>query len=89
MTRTVPFMMLTQTILTLWYHHAGTAADDVHTRRSHAPWYRHKRHIAVLDMLIAFRRNRITAITAGQSTLQQKTNSTRSPDRQPSPDRET
>ena len=35
---------------TLWYHHAGTAADDVHTRRIHAPWYRHKRHIAgVLD----------------------------------------
>ena len=26
--RTVPFTMLTLTILTLWYHHAGTAAHD-------------------------------------------------------------
>lgn len=69
--RTVPFMMLTLTILTLWYHHAGEADADVHTRRLHAPWYRHKRHIAVLDMLIAFRRTRITTITAGPSTLQQ------------------
>lgn len=69
--RTVPFMMLTLTILTLCYHHAGEAAADVHTRRLHAPWYRHKRHIAVLDMLIAFRRSRITTITPGQSTLQQ------------------
>ena len=70
-TRTVPFMMLTQTILTLWYHHAGTAADDVQTRRTHAPWYRHKRHIAVLDMLIAFRRNRITAITHADTAPQE------------------
>lgn len=69
--RTVPFMMLTLTILTLWYHHAGEAGHDVYTRRLHAPWYRHKQHIAVLDMLIAFRRIRITTITPGQSTLQQ------------------
>lgn len=44
--------MLTLTILVCWYHHTGTAADD----------------IAVLDMLIAFRRTRITAITADQTT---------------------
>ena len=69
--RTVPFMMLTLTILTLWYHLAGAADDDVHTRRVHAPWYRHKRHIAVLDMLIAFRRNRITATTPDPSAPQQ------------------
>jgi hypothetical protein len=31
-------------------------------------WYRHKQTIAVTDMLIAFRRNRIAAITAGQTT---------------------
>ena len=66
--RTVPFTMLTLTILTCWYHQAGHAADDLAARRAGAPWYRHKQHIAVTDMLIAFRRTRITAITAGQTT---------------------
>ena len=66
--RTVPFGMLTLTILTLWYHHAGTAREDLAARLAAAPWYRHKRHIAVLDMLIAFRRSRITATTASQAT---------------------
>lgn len=66
--RSVPFGMLTLTILTAWYQHAGQAHDDLAARRSAAPWYRHKQHIAVLDMLIAFRRSRITAITAGRTT---------------------
>ena len=30
--RTVPFGMLTLTILTCWYHHAGTAGDDLAAR---------------------------------------------------------
>jgi SRSO17 transposase len=68
--RTVPFTMLTLTILTCWYHHAGHTAQDLTARLAGAPWYRHKRHIAVTDMLIAFRRTRITAITAGQTTPQ-------------------
>jgi hypothetical protein len=66
--RTVPFAMLTLTILTLWYHHSGHTDDDLAARQASAPWYRHKQHIAVTDMLIAFRRTRITAITAGQDT---------------------
>ena len=66
--RTLPFAMLTLTILTCWYHQSGHTADDLAARLSAAPWYRHKQHIAVTDMLIAFRRTRITAITAGQDT---------------------
>lgn len=65
--RTVPFALLTLTILTCWYHHAGQAATDIQTRRVTSPWYRHKQHIAVTDMLTAFRRARITGITAGQN----------------------
>ena len=64
--RTVPFGMLTLTILTCWYHQAGQSELDINTRRTIAPWYRHKRSIAVIDMLAAFRRARITATTAGQ-----------------------
>lgn len=68
--RTTPFMMLTLSILTLWYHHTGQVADDLTHRRVTAPWYRHKRHIAVLDMLIAFRRNRITGTNPNNSAPQ-------------------
>jgi hypothetical protein len=68
--RTVPFGLLTLTILTLWYHQSGHPDHDIHTRRLHAPWYRHKQHIAVQDMLTAYRWTRITAITAGQTTPQ-------------------
>ncbi len=66
--RTVPFAMLNLTILTLWYHHAGNATGDIAARRVIARWYRHKRHISVTDMLAAFRRARITDITAAQNT---------------------
>ena len=66
--RTLPFAMLNLTVLTLWYHHAGHATDDLATRRSAAPWYRHKQHIAVTDMLTAFRQARITAIAVCQDT---------------------
>jgi hypothetical protein len=60
--------MLTLTILTCWYHHTGQVSDDLAARRATAPWYRHKQHIAVTDMLIAFRRARINAITTGPAT---------------------
>jgi hypothetical protein len=62
--RTVPFAMLCQSILILWYHRAGTAQADVATRRKIAPWYRHKTHISLDDMQIAFRRARITVVSA-------------------------
>lgn len=58
--RTTPFILATLTILVLWYHHAGNAATDLAAHRRRAPWYRHKHHVSVDDMLVAFRRTRIT-----------------------------
>lgn len=66
--RTVPFVLACQTILTLWYHHAGQAQTDLVTRRAIAPWYRHKHQISMIDMLAAFRRTRITEIIAAQGS---------------------
>ncbi|MGW3469840.1 hypothetical protein ACWDKQ_15535, partial [Saccharopolyspora sp. NPDC000995] len=63
--------MLGLTILTLWYAAHGTAEADLATARTRAPWNRKKTHISIDDMLIAFRRARITAITAGQNTTDQ------------------
>jgi hypothetical protein len=36
-----------------------------------APWNRKKNHVSIDDMLIAFRRARITAISAGPGTVDQ------------------
>lgn len=66
--RTAPFMFLTLTILVCWYARVGNAETDLTTRRGLARWYRHKEHISVTDLLIAFRRARITTIDAGQPT---------------------
>lgn len=69
--RTVPFAMLGLTILVLWYHQHGAAEADLAAARARAPWNRKKTHVSVDDMLIAFRRARITAVTAGQNTVDQ------------------
>ncbi|MGH2668792.1 MAG: IS701 family transposase [bacterium] len=69
--RSVPFAMLGLTILVLWYAGHGTADTDTAAARARAPWNRKKTHVSVDDMLIAFRRTRITAVTAGQATLDQ------------------
>ncbi|WP_261570066.1 hypothetical protein [Frankia gtarii] len=45
------------------------ATTDLTTRRHEAPWYRHKRHVSIQDMIAAFRRTRITDITAAQDTF--------------------
>ena len=65
--RTTPLGLANLTILVLWYDLAGLAAD-LNSRRQAAPWYRHKRHVSVEDMIIAFRRARITGNTAAQET---------------------
>jgi hypothetical protein len=65
--RTVPFMMLCLTILILWYAQAGHAPVDLAARRAAAPWYRHKHHVSVTDLLTAFRRARITGVIAAQT----------------------
>ncbi|MEO6083307.1 MAG: transposase [Umezawaea sp.] len=67
--RGVPFAMLGLTILVLWYAGHGTAETDLAAARARAPWNRRKTHVSVDGMLIAFRRARITAVTAGQTTL--------------------
>lgn len=64
--RTVPFQLICQTVLVLWYAHAGNADSDVQARRAAAPWYRRKQHVALEDMIIAFRRARITDASPGQ-----------------------
>ena len=66
--RTTPLGLANLTILVLWYDQAGQPAADLGSRRQAAPWYRHKRHVSVEDMIIAFRRARITDNTAAQQT---------------------
>lgn len=66
--RTTPLGLANLTILVLWYDLAGRPATDLNSRRQAAPWYRHKRHVSVEDMIIAFRRARITGNTAAQDT---------------------
>lgn len=69
--RSVPFAMLGLTILVLWYAGHGTPDTDLAAARTRAPWNRKKTHVSTDDMLIAFRRARITAINAGQNTVDQ------------------
>jgi len=66
--RTVPFMMLNLTILVCWYARFGDAERDLTKRRAWARWYRKKTTISVDDMLIAFRRARITTVDPAQAT---------------------
>jgi len=67
--RTVPFMMLNLTILICWYAKFGNAEHDLNARRAWARWYRRKKTtISVDDMLIAFRRARITTVDPAQPT---------------------
>jgi hypothetical protein len=67
--RSVPFAMLGLTILVLWYAGHGTTDTDLAAARARAPWNRKKTHVSIDDMLIAFRRARITAVTAGHDIL--------------------
>ena len=66
--RTTPLGLANLTILILWYDQAGQPDADLNSRRQAAPWYQRKHHVSVEDMIIAFRRARITDITAAQDT---------------------
>jgi hypothetical protein len=61
-------MLLTLTILICWYARSGNTEADLTQRRGLARWYRHKKTISVTDLLIAFRRARITTVHPGQPT---------------------
>lgn len=69
--RTVPFTMLCQSVLICWYARAGTATADITEHRKRRPWYTTKRHASLDDMLIAFRRARITIVSAGHEPASQ------------------
>jgi hypothetical protein len=59
--RTVPFGLITQSIVVVWYALHGHSPDIVAERRAHAPWYRTKTHPSYLDMLVKLRRTLIAA----------------------------
>jgi DDE superfamily endonuclease len=59
--RTVPFGLLTQSLVVLWYATAGHHPDDVTGRRNAAPWYTTKTQPAYLDMIVKLRRILIAA----------------------------
>jgi hypothetical protein len=67
--RTVPFGLITQSIVVLWYTHHGHTPDIATNRRAHAPWYRTKTQPAYQDMIIKLRRTLIAArFRAGNHT---------------------
>ena len=57
--RTVPFGLLVQTLVTIWYTHAGHTKAVVAARRRLAPWHRQKTEPSWLDMLTTLRRQLI------------------------------
>src|SRR5205823_11690869 len=59
--RTVPFGLITQTLVVLWYATTGHHPDDATTRRAAAPWYTSKTQPAYLDMTVKLRRVLIAA----------------------------
>ena len=64
--RTVPFALLTHTLVITWYAQAGHHRQAITSRRAAQPWYTTKTAPAFEDMLTALRRTLITArISAG------------------------
>ncbi|HEX3923826.1 MAG TPA: transposase [Streptosporangiaceae bacterium] len=59
--RTVPFALLTQSIVIIWYHLAGHHPSVVRGRRAAAPWYTAKACPSCLDMIVRLRRVLIAA----------------------------
>jgi hypothetical protein len=59
--RTVPFGLITQSIVVVWYTHHGHTPQIAEDRRARAPWYRTKTQPAYLDMIVKLRRTLIAA----------------------------
>lgn len=59
--RTVPFCLLTQTLVILWYAGHGDPTADVTAARSAAPWYLAKAAPSYADMHAALRKTIIAA----------------------------
>ncbi len=59
--RTVPFGMLVQSLVTIWYAVAGHHPEDVTARRLAEPWYDAKTEPSFEDMITKLRKALITA----------------------------
>jgi hypothetical protein len=59
--RTVPFGLITQSIVIAWYALHGHTPDTVTQRREQAPWYTTKKNPSYLDMIVKLRRVLIAA----------------------------
>ena len=59
--RTVPFGMLTMSLVVIWYALHGHHPDDVTDRRARQPWYTTKTEPSFEDMLAKLRRTIIAA----------------------------
>jgi hypothetical protein len=59
--RTVPFALIVQSLVVLWYTLHGHQPDTITTRRNQAPWYRTKTQPSHLDMIVTLRRILIAA----------------------------
>jgi DDE superfamily endonuclease len=59
--RTVPFGLITQSIVVVWYADHGHSPQIAEDRRAAAPWYRTKTQPSYQDMIIKLRRTLITA----------------------------
>ncbi|MGF6884807.1 hypothetical protein ABIA39_007012 [Nocardia sp. GAS34] len=59
--RTIPFGMLTQTLVVLWYYLAGHSPAVVADHRARSRWYTTKTHPSYDDMLAKLRRTLIAA----------------------------
>lgn len=59
--RTVPFGMLIQSLVVIWYALHGYHPDDAHHRRLAQPWYRTKTEPSFEDMITKLRKTLIAA----------------------------
>jgi hypothetical protein len=59
--RTVPFGLITMSIVIIWYTEHGHHPDDLTARRTRSPWYATKTEPSFQDMLIKLRRVLIAA----------------------------
>lgn len=68
--RTVPFGMLVQSLVVVWYTTAGYHPDDITARREAEPWYTAKSEPSFEDMIVKLRKALIVARFSGPCPAQ-------------------
>jgi hypothetical protein len=68
--RTVPFGMLVQSLVVLWYATSGYHPEDITARRQAEPWYEGKNEPSFEDMIIKLRKTLIVARFSGPRPAQ-------------------